>query len=293
MNEDELIYKLNNTTIGSQELHEYNAYIVKVDDMIGVAIPIKKNIIIKERFNKVYISNFIFKINNIDTKVIFLYTKEAKMSEKYASICLNFISKNSREVLETNPIEWYNDWRELLGDSKSQKMIYDYIGEMVVLLELQKKGKFPIWNSITKGTFDITTDDCVYEVKTTKIKSFDSITIHNQFQLDTKGFNKKLYIAYIKVEENNAGESIDSLANQLIKNGFDKLILEKYLTDNGFYEGKNDRYKKYIILEKRLYLVDENFPSITNDSFIDKKIPKNVIKYEYTLSLDGLEFTTF
>ena len=30
-----------------------------------------------------------------------------------------------------------------------------------------------------------------------------------------------------------------------------------------------------------------------NNSFIDKKIPKNVIKYEYTLSLDGLEFTTF
>lgn len=291
MNENELIYKLNNTLTGSQELNGYNAYVAKVDDMIGVAIPIEKDVIINEHFNKVYISNFLFKINNVDTKVIFLYTKETKMLEKYASICMNFISKESRDVLENNPIEWYNEWRELLGDSKSKKMVYDYIGEMAVLLELQKRGKAPVWNSIKKGTFDITIEDSIYEVKTSKVKSFDSVTIHNQFQLDTEGLNKKLYIAYVKVEENNAGESIDSLANKLIESGFDKNVLEDYLADNGFYIGKKDRYTKYIIHEKRLYLVDDSFPFITKESFVGKKIPKNIIKYEYTVSLDGLDYT--
>ena len=293
MDEKELLFKLNNTTTGSQELPGYDAYVAKVDDMIGVAIPVDKDVIINERFNKVYISNFLFRINNVETKVIFLYTKESTMSEKYASICLNFISKKSRNVLMNNPVDWYNEWRELLGDSKSNKMVYDYIGEMAVLLELQKKGDNPIWNSIDKGTFDITTKESIYEVKTSKVKTFDSITIHNQFQLDTEGLDKVLYIAYVKVEENNAGESIDSLAQKLIDNGFDKTILEDYLTTNGYYVGKNDRYKKYIIHEIRLYLVDENFPFITKNSFIDKKMPKNIVKLEYTLSLDGLNYEMF
>lgn len=291
MNEQELISKLNNTMTGSQELQGYNAYIVKVDDMIGVAIPVEKELIINERFNKVFISNFLFGINGVPTKVIFLYTKEPKMSEKYASLCLNFISLNSRNTIQNNPIDWYNEWRELLGDSKRNKMVYDFIGEMAVLLKLQKVGKTPVWNSMTKGTFDITTDDSIYEVKSSIVKSFDSITIHNQFQLDIEGLNKDLFITYVKLEENNAGESIDSLAKQLVYAGFDKTSLEDYLTQNGYYQGKIDRYKQYIIHEIRLYKVDEKFPFITKESFINQKMPLNVVKIEYTLSLDGLDYS--
>lgn len=293
MTEQELIFKLNNTTTGSQEIQEYNAYIVKVEDMIGVAIPVEKDLIINEKFNKVSIGNFLFAINDTPQKVIFLYTKETQMSEKYASLCLNFISPSSRHTILDNPIVWYNEWSELLGNSKKNKMVYDFIGEMSVLLELQKKGDSPIWNSITKGTFDITTNDSIYEVKTSIVKSFDSITVHNQFQLDIDGLNKQLFISYVKVEENNAGVSIDSLAYELVSYGYDKTNLENYLTSNGYYQGKNDRYKKYIIHEIRLYKVDNNFPFITKNSFIDKKMPKNVVKFEYTLSLDGLEYSTF
>lgn len=293
MTERELIGKLNNTTTGSQELSGYGAYVVKVDDMIGVAIPIEKDLIINEKFNKVFISNFLFGINGVATKAIFLYTKEPEMSEKYASLCMNFISPNSRNIILNNPIEWYNEWRDLLGDSKRNKMVYDFIGEMAVLFELQKRGDNPIWNSITKGTFDITTCDSIYEVKTSIVKSFDSITIHNQFQLDIEGLNKQLYIAYVKAEENNAGESIDSLANKLIAAGFDKTTLEDYLSENGYYQGKNERYKQFIIHEIRLYKVDEKFPFITKNSFVDQKMPKNVVKLEYTLSLDGLDYSKF
>ena len=293
MTEKELIDKLNNLTTGSQELSEYGAYIVKVEDMIGVAVPVEKDLVINERFNKVFISNFLFGIDGVITKAIYLYTKEPEMSEKYASLCMNFISSNSRETILSNPIDWYNEWRELLGDSKRNKMVYDFIGEMAVLLELQKRGEMPTWNSMTKGTFDITTNNSIYEVKSSIVKSFDSITIHNQFQLDIVGLNKNLFISYVKLEENNAGESIDSLANKLAEAGFDKTSLEDYLSQNGYYVGKNDRYKQFIIHEIRLYKVDENFPFITKDSFINKKMPDNVVKLEYTLSLDGLDYSTF
>ena len=122
MTEKELIDKLNNLTTGSQELSEYGAYIVKVEDMIGVAVPVEKDLVINERFNKVFISNFLFGIDGVITKAIYLYTKEPEMSEKYASLCMNFISSNSRETILSNPIDWYNEWRELLGDSKRNKI---------------------------------------------------------------------------------------------------------------------------------------------------------------------------
>lgn len=293
MTENELIYILNDKNFNSQKIDGYDAYIVKIDDMIGVAVPIKNDIVINEKFNKVFLQNKTFDINGILTNTIYLYTKDSEMSDKYASICLNFINPNSREIILNNPIEWYNEWSELLGDCKKNKKIYDFIGEMFVLLELQKMGKKPAWNAIKKGTFDITTYNEIYEVKSSIVKSFDSITIHNQFQLDAKGLNKTLYIAYVKLEENNAGESIDSLAKKLTEAGFDKNILEEYLLKNGYYNGKNERYKQFIIHEVRLYKVDETFPFITKDSFINKKIPNNVIKLEYTLSLDGLNYSTF
>ena len=65
MTEKELIDKLNNLTTGSQELSEYGAYIVKVEDMIGVAVPVEKDLVINERFNKVLISNFLFGIDGV------------------------------------------------------------------------------------------------------------------------------------------------------------------------------------------------------------------------------------
>ncbi len=292
MTEKELIDTLN-TLVKSIKLNEYNAYAVKTGGMIGVAIPVADEHIIKERFNKVSIENLTFKIDDIDTKVVFLYTKEEKMNYNYGSLCLNFLSKEARQTILEDPLKWFNEWKDLLGDSSKKKTIYDFIGEMAVLLKLQSFGKKPVWNSIEKGTFDISTDDKIYEVKTSKVKTYEAITIHNQFQLDVEGLNKDLYIAYVKVEDNNAGESLDSLAKQLIDAGYDKNVLENYLRDNGYYEGKTERYKQFIIHEIRLYKVDENFPSITKNSFVDGKIPNNVIKYEYTILLDGLNYKTF
>ena len=292
MTEKELIDTLN--TLGkSKKLYEYDAYAVKTGGMTGVAIPVTDEHTIDERFNKVFIGNFVFKIDDVDTKVVFLYTKEEKMNYNYGTLCLNFLSKEARQTILEDPLKWFNDWKELLGDSAKKKMIYDFIGEMAVLLKLQRMNKTPIWNSIEKGTFDISTDEKIFEVKTSKVKTYDAITIHNQFQLDVAGLNKELYIAYVKVDDNNAGESIDSLSKQLVDEGFNKNTLEAYLQDNGYYEGKTERYKKFIIHEIRLYKVDDNFPFITKDSFIGGKIPNNVIKYEYTISLDGLDYEIF
>lgn len=285
----ELIQIINNLS-KSKYLEDYQAYAVNVDSMRGVALVCNENVVIDESFNQVRIKNLKFSISGKQENVIFLFTKNNEMSNKYGMFCLDFLDFSHREIILSRPVEWFYEWRDLLGDSKKNKMIYDVIGEMTLLLELQKKGKNPTWNSMNDGTFDVTTTDSIYEVKSSISKTQDYITIHNQFQLEILGLNKPLYICYIRVEESNAGESIDSLFNELVKNGFDEISLNTYLDSRGYYTGKNERYKQYIIHEMRLYEVDDKFPSITNSSFKDSKIPTGIIKYEYTVSLNGLKY---
>lgn len=285
----ELIDTINNL-LRSKYLEDYDAYAVNVDSMRGVALVCDENVIIDESFNQVNIKNFIFSIAGEEKKVIFLFTKNESMSDKYGMLCLDFLDLKHREIVLSKPIDWFYEWRELLGDSKKDKMIFDVIGEMAMLLELQKNGENPIWNSMTMGTFDITTAKAIYEVKSSQSKTEDHVTIHNQFQLEVAGLNKPLYICYVRVEDNNVGESIDSLFNELVNYGFNKESLSAYLDSKGYYIGKNERYKQYIIHEIRLYEVNDRFPVITNSSFINNKIPTGIIKYEYTVSLNGLEY---
>ena len=122
------------------------------------------------------------------------------------------------------------------------------------------------------------------------MKTKEVVTIHNQFQLDTKGLDRQLYIVYCKVEKNDSGDSIDSLYNELLSSKYDCGEISKYLKEIGYYEGKQERYEKYLIHEMRAYKVDESFPRIDDKSFVDGKFPNNIIKIEYTVSLDGLEY---
>ena len=292
MNANELINKINNLN-KSMYIDEYDAYAVNTSNMRGVAIIVDSNTVINESFNQVQIKDFLFSINGKEENVVFLYTKNKEMSEKYGLLCLDFLDKKNRKVIEHNPLKWFSEWRDLLGDSKKKKMVYDVVGEMKVLLELRKKKDYPIWNSATAGTYDITSNSGVYEVKTTKSKTEDNITIHSQFQLEIKHINKPLFIAYVRLEENKAGYSIDTLYNDLIKEGFDQNILDTYLDEMHYQKGKFERYLKFIIHEIRLYPIDESFPKITNDSFKNNKIPDGIVNYQYTVSLNGLKYLKF
>lgn len=286
------LIKTINSINKSKYLSEYKAYAVNTDGKRGVAFVIEnKSIKIDEKFNKVYIKDFIFNISGVEEHVIFLFTNEKELNEHYGALCLDFLNLEKREYIKSNPLSWFKEWRDLLGDSIKKKMIYDYIGEMAVILSLTKNNKNPVWNSITKGTFDISTNDAIYEVKSSICKSIDAVTIHNQFQLEIEGLDKKLFIVFVKLEDNNVGESIDSLSKKIVEAGFDEVILKDYLDSNGYYEGKTERYKKYLIHEIRLYQVDNDFPKITKESFKESKIPTGIIKYEYTVSLDGLQYT--
>ena len=270
MKSNEIVFEINRIIPGtSRYLKSLDAFAVVVEDKRGLAVKVYNDIKIDETFNNMGIKTEVLQIGNDILKVVFLYTTEKFVNEHYGFLCLDFTNDENRNLVTTEPLKWFKEWKDLLGNYSRNCMVYDVVGEMSVLLELQRKGKNPVWNSTQRGTYDITCDDGLYEVKTTKSKTHNVMTVHNHFQLDDKISNLPLYIAYCKLEENVCGVSIDDLYNELISNGFNQHVLDEYLNELKYYKGKDERYQKYTINEIRLYTVDDNFPKITHKSISD------------------------
>ena len=81
--------------------------------------------------------------------------------------------------------------------------------------------------------------------------------------------------------------------NSLVEKGYDPYKLENQLQKIGFEKGKSARKEKYKVLTSLQYDVDDNFPLITKDSFKGNKIPDNVEKIVYTISLNGIKNKRF
>ena len=290
MTRNELITFINGIVDGKSKPLPSNkdCFAINANGYRGIAIETSNEVPINESFNKVSIIYCQIEINGALKNVVFLCTKEQTMQEQYGLLCFDFLENKS--VIKANPIKWFNQWKELIGNVKQDKMVYDFIGEMKTLLLLQKQNANPKWTASQSGTFDISSDQGFFEVKSTITKTTQEVVIHNQYQLSTEGLDRDLFITFCKLEENDDGDSIDSLVEDLVAVGFSRTDLDKYLAKKGYSVGKSERKKRYLVHEIRKYLVDKNFPRITKESFVEGAFPKGITKLEYTVSLDCLNY---
>ena len=93
------------------------------------------------------------------------------------------------------------------------------------------------------------------------------------------------------MEESLEGESINSMMEKMILEGYDSGKIELDIEHQGFDKGESIRDKKYKLLEKRKYEVNDDFPRITTDSFKNNKYPDSITHIEYTIDLEGIGYT--
>lgn len=274
------------------ESADYSAYIFCKEDEYGVYIPYKGDKTINERFNLVYLKTMIITVSNVTTQVLTLSCKHETYKNEFATICYDFINlgenNKNRNLILDNPFEWFDRWKSLIGNRKTNLTVYDVLGEMQTLIYLYSIGNTPSWNAMNQGTHDIETDKESYEVKSTIKKTNKEITISSQYQL-SKDNKKELYLSYCMFEQSDLGICIDDLSIKLIDYGFDKNELEIYLEECGFALGKKEREKKYIIREMNLYHVDENFPKLNLEHFKTGKLPEGVLYYSYIIELSNVK----
>ena len=175
----------------------------------------------------------------------------------------------------------------MLGNVSSDHAPYDILGELIVVEQQLLAGKNPVWAGIDHATNDVEMDDSSIEVKSTVTRYGYEVTISSLYQMHPSE-GKSLSLAFLRFEKSVLGRSIDDVANSLKTHGYDAIALERALTKAGLEEGRVARNQKYKILEWKLYPVDKTFPSVTESSFKNGRLPPNIVRFTYTVDLSGV-----
>lgn len=267
---------------------DYKAYSFRQGVEYGVAVETKSSKEVYEEAAQITIKT----INNLGVKYIALACCDEGFRNEFAKFGANFVTPgdngDNRATILNTPLKWWNGWIGMLGNKVGGRKSYDTIAEMMALEELFKNDKSISWTASQAGSHDLESDNASYEVKSTLKKSETTVTISSQFQLASA---QPLQLWFFRLEESEQGYSINDMKSKLISIGYDENLIEKQLEDRGFMPGNSIRDKKYILLEKRKFNVDDNFPRIVESSFKNDVYPKNIIKILYTIDLEGLDYT--
>lgn len=289
----ELRENFSNRSVGFRKIINYNKDIYSYTDSIsfGIMLICDNNIIINEEIGKMQLYNKGTYINGEYVNCVYVLCNDISSRDMYIDF-INDNLDNSYDLLKNNPFEWWKKWCNFLGNSFIEKMVYDLVGELYVLEKVYRMDNETKWASTKSGSIDIENISSVYEVKSTIQKYQSKITISSQQQLK-KVDNKVVNLVLVRLEESINGKCIDDYVCELVQLGYSESELEKYLEKCSFPKNNHGRMEKYKVLEARLYNVDDNFPSITNESFKHNTIPKGIVKITYEIDLNSISYKDF
>ncbi len=273
---------------------QYPAYAIKIPEGLGVAIPVKDNLEVAERFNSCRFHTGLLSLNDEVNNYLLLTSSFMEYRYEFAAFCAEFVEPgengSNRSSIVSSPSDWWDRWKELVGNAGHEQKAYSVIAEMLVLdLKLQEESTVQ-WTVTHAGSHDIECAEESCEVKSTIKRYGAEVTIAGQHQLMHK---KRLFMYFCRLEESLEGVSINDLKNRLIAHGYEEGRLELELFHLGYEKGASVRNKKYKVLEKRKYLVDDSFPQIIPSVFKDGKIPDGIKHIQYTVDLDMFGYTAW
>ena len=270
----------------------YKAWVLREPGAYGVAIEYNDKVV-SEKFANAYLESRTISLEEDgNLNILYLYCKDKALRNEFAKVCFDFCNpgKNGglRYKIVHNPLEWWERWSALLGNSIKSKRVYDVLGELLVLCKLLSTEDKVNWSAISFGTHDIETLNALYEVKSTTRKYASEIHVSSQFQFDVE---KELRLIFLRFEETNDGVSVDDVMRIISSLDPNKVSeYELYLEKHELQNGSQARYRRYKVLESRKYMIDDSFPRISATSFKDDKIPSRVKHIEYDVDLVGIDY---
>lgn len=271
---------------------KYRAYIIRTAESYGVALEVNGDMAINERFNSCNFKTQMVAIDGSPVTLLILSSSFEEYRYEFAALCAEFVDPGengeNRALILNSPLEWWRKWKELVGNTNKEQKVYNVIAEMLVFEHKLSMDNSTVWSASSMGTHDIECEGESCEVKSTIKRYGASAEISGQHQLEHK---KPLFLYFCRMEESLIGESINSVKERLISIGCEEGKLEIELERQGFELGASIRDKTYKILEKRKYPVGDSFPRITKDMFKGGCYPKGIMHIEYTVDLDGIEYS--
>ncbi len=270
----------------------YETWTMKNRSEYGVAFPIESEEDISEYFSGAHLYTDKKILNDKDERnILFLTSDKDEIIEPFSALCAELITPGDngelRREIECNPLAWWSQWKELLGNKNVDFRAYDVLGELWVLKYLAEHGEQSEWNGPNGATYDIDCNGYFVEVKSTMARNKKQITLSNLFQLDPPN-GQKLYLVLCQFELAQNGISINSLVKDLEQLGYSSSGLNEKLSKLGLEKGKTARKRNYIVHNVTKYPVDDIFPAIRLTSFKGDVMPKGVMSITYTVTLDGI-----
>ncbi len=279
-------------SIKSLENSSYPAWTVKFEDGYGVAIPIQDNILLNESFAGARIKTMTIHISSETTQnAIVLLTNTPGIVIPFSTLCEALVMPGEggefRNAISINPLAWWKEWKELLGNRNIDERIYDVLGELWVFKYVIQNGEEASWNGPDGASYDIETSERFIEVKSSINREKREVTISSQFQLFPP--DKPLEMVFCCFEPViMSGISIDNVLEDFRVMGLNTDLINQKLEKLGFEKGMSARKKGFLPREVLLYKVDSNFPTVTPASFIDGVLPPGITKISYTVDLNKL-----
>lgn len=248
---------------------DYPTWTFRASGRHGVIIPYGGKTVINEKFAGAEIRS-VEKLTLADGRscpALILSSDHSNSSRSFVTLCSDFINPGVdgtiRRKIETDPLEWWLSWKELVGNRNITEKVYDVLGELCVLKKLTELDKSPEWHGPCGGTYDIETETGFVEVKSTNNKTGSLFSVNSALQMKQPG--KPLSLIFCRFESStHTGTSIDSIVEELTSLGFQENDLEYALELKGLEKGMSARKKTYILHEMLEYKVDDTFPRITD-----------------------------
>lgn len=216
----------------------------------------------------------------------------ARVFERLGADLIIYLQDNSEQI--TDPWDCLRErlkgWQLLFSFTDNKAEEKGLIGELLIFKLLRERLNInsEVWTGPLGGTKDFMLSGCNIEVKTTTVRYGFFVEISGLFQTKTTQEIEKL--AFVRMEETPHGDlSPSSLVAEIrpLLNEADLFIFNNLLKE--FNEDLFNSPNKYSLLEVVFFNLDHNFPRISEESFVNNRLPEGVIRLTWTADLGSLE----
>ncbi len=244
------------------------------------------------------ISVVISEIEDGSDKGFYLTFKQLANSDEniYCAIMEDVIDniklvRNSEQVIITVGkvlVKWKHFFyihEELIMSDIKQQGLYGELILLEKLINIYGENALNFWSGCNFETHDFYVKGNAVEVKSTSSKDVSSITISNEYQLDSSDVNGDLYLMFIVLRKSiSDGETIPMLVQRILEkfqSDTSLEIFEEKLFKYGYLLRNPEVYRiGFVIREISYFEVSAMFPSITRS-----KLPNVISNVNYKLNI--------
>lgn len=186
-------------------------------------------------------------------------------------------------------------WRDLLGPSASslisEQTIKGLLAELHLLEEIARRSPdeaLLLWTGVDKSRHDFSGAGLSVEVKASTAAEVVRVHINGFRQLEPPAEGGALYLLVERFERvPTGGDSLSDALDRLVEAGIPKLAILHAVRKIGVIPADLDAYRvlRFARLERRLYVVDDQFPRLVPGALHGTPAADRISGVEYWLDL--------